>query len=177
MCFPTTPFAHFSSFPALPRSWKCVLYYGFPDIGQRCEHFVETVCLVFPSMCFPSTPFPYFFCRVSSPLFVALSTGCLGPSWGLLGPVLGHLGGRVGPLLGHLGAVSFQHPARSNTIGSPKESIELAHSGFLGLCVNHSCSCIAKCCGNFQRPSAVHVYVVSSRYRAGELGMGRTGGS
>ena len=107
MCFPTTPFAHFSSFPALPGFWTCVFYYGFPDIGQRCEHFVETVCLISLSMCFPSTPFPYFFCRVSSPLFVALATGCLGPSWGLLGPVLGHLGGRVGPLLGHLGAVLF----------------------------------------------------------------------
>ena len=105
MCFPATPFAHFSSFPALPGFWTCVFYYGFPDIGQRCEHFVETVCLVFPSMCLPSTPFPYFFCRVSAPLFVALAIGCLGPSWGRLGPVLGHLGGRVGPLLGHLGAV------------------------------------------------------------------------
>ena len=38
------------------------------------------------------------FCRFSSPLFVALSTGCLGPSWGLLGAVLGHLGGRLDPL-------------------------------------------------------------------------------
>ena len=124
---------HFSSFPALPRSWKCVFYYGFPDIGQRSEHFVETGCLVFPSMCFPSTPFAYFSFKVSSPLFVALSTGCLGPSWGLLGPVLGHLGGRVGPLPSWGRTPPLQHPARSNTIGSPKASIELARSGLLGL--------------------------------------------
>ena len=45
--------------------------------------------------------------RVSSPLFVALSTGCLAPSWGLLGAVLGHLGGRLGSILGHLRAVFF----------------------------------------------------------------------
>ena len=40
-----------------------------------------------------------FLYRVSSPLFVALSTGCLAPSWGLLGAVLGHLGGRLGAIL------------------------------------------------------------------------------
>ena len=45
-----------------------------------------------------------FHYRVSSPLFVALSTGYLAPSWGLLGAVLGHLGGRLGSILGHLGA-------------------------------------------------------------------------
>ena len=60
---------------------------------------------------FPLAPFlmtshaiAQFLYRISAPLFVALSTGCLGPSWGLLGAVLGHLGGRLGSILGHLGA-------------------------------------------------------------------------
>ena len=90
-----------------------------------------------------------FLYKVSSPLFVALSTGSLVPSWGLLGTVLGHLGGRLGSILGHLGAVlllfSIQRAAAQVVpSGPPIASIEVAHTcgshgpvRSLFLCLHH----------------------------------------
>ena len=104
-CTPLTRNRRFADAVPDPEHFN---FHFFKDLPSEIAGFGFQLChLALPVRAFflTSHAIAQFLYRVSSPLFVALSTGCLAPSWGLLGAVLGHLGGRLGSILGHLGAV------------------------------------------------------------------------